>query len=179
MNERYSVQEYLNGPEMMRRQELEWGMVREAASPFFWHQSRVTRLAVILDSHVCARKLGLVVVAPIDVVLDAVHGLVVQPDLVFISAARVNIIHNQVWGAPDLVVEVLSPTTERRDRKDKLKWYRDYGVRECWLVDETSRRVEVHEFTGPNRVRHYGVRRRLSSSVFETLDLPVAEIFEV
>ena len=59
-----------------------------------------------------------------------------------------SIIRNQVWGAPDLVVEVLSLGTEHRDRGEKLGWYRQYGVRECWLVDLDREQVTVVDFTG-------------------------------
>ncbi|MBI3490186.1 MAG: Uma2 family endonuclease [Acidobacteria bacterium] len=51
-------------------------------------------------------------------------------------------------GAPDMVVEVLSPGTERHDRTEKLGWYRQYGVRECWLIDAGQERVTVVDFTG-------------------------------
>ena len=82
-----------------------------------------------------------------------------QPDVLFVSTERKAIIRDQIWGAPDLVVEVLSPGTASHDRTDKLGWYRQYGVRECWLVDPAASRITVFDFTG-------------ASPTFRTSDLP-------
>lgn len=176
MTERCSVRDYLAGPETLRRRELEWGVVREPPAPFYAHQARVTRLTVLLDEHVRARALGRVVVSPIDVVLDANRALIVQPDVVFVAASRVAMIHNQIWGAPDLVVEVLSPWTARRDRTKKLDWYQHYGVRECWLVAPRPWRIEVHAFQPARRTRIFRTGR-LRSAVLPDLNIRVADVF--
>jgi Uma2 family endonuclease len=68
---------------------------------------------------------------------------VLQPDVMFISQARAEIIRDFVRGAPDLVVEVASPGTARYDRDHKVRWYRACGVRECWLVDSQRQAVRV------------------------------------
>jgi Uma2 family endonuclease len=68
---------------------------------------------------------------------------VVQPDVVFISTDRREISAGRIWGAPALVVEVLSTFRRRHDRVTKVRWYRQYGVRECWIVDPVARTVEV------------------------------------
>ena len=81
--------------------------------------------------------------------LDHDRALIVQPDVLFVSTERLSIIRDQVWGAPDLVAEVLSHSTEGHDRGQKLEWYRQYGVRECWLVDLWADGVTVIDFTGP------------------------------
>jgi Uma2 family endonuclease len=188
MNRRYSVDDYLGGEETLDRQELEWGrMVREACppkpwrrgtpGPFYRHQSAVTELTVLLATHVRAYDLGRVVVSPIDVVLDAERALVVQPDIVFVSTERLSIIRNQIWGAPDLVVEVLSAGTQKRDRTKKVGWYREYGVRECWLVDESAQRVEIHELGPARRVRRFGPQRRIRSTVLTQLTFRAGVIF--
>lgn len=143
MSERLSVWEYLEGDETLRPTELVWGIVREPPAPKFGHQMVVTRAAVLLEQHVRSLTLGIVCVSPIDVVLDAQKGLVVQPDVIFISQERASIVRDQVWGAPDLVLEVLSRSTAKRDRTTKLGWYREYGVRECWLLDPRARTVEI------------------------------------
>jgi Uma2 family endonuclease len=104
----------------------------------------------------------------------------VQPDIIFVAATRAHIIRNQVWGAPDLVVEVASIGTARRDRTVKLAWYRRYGVRECWLVDPRLKRVEVINPTaGPAiRSRIFTGTKRLRSSVLRKLDLSASQVFE-
>jgi Uma2 family endonuclease len=138
-----TTDEYLSGPEYLRHRELVWGFVREPPSPFARHQLVTTRLSALLDQHVREHDLGTVLAAPMDVVLDPEHDLVLQPDVMFISQARSEIIRDFVRGAPDLVVEVASPGTARYDRDDKVRWYRAYGVRECWLVDSQRQAVTI------------------------------------
>ena len=65
---------------------------------------------------------------------------------------RLSIIRDQIWGAPDLVAEVLSQSTRHHDRGEKLGWYRQYGVRECWLIDLHDDSVTVVDFTASHAV---------------------------
>ena len=144
-----TADEYLyDTDETNQARELSYGMVREPPAPFFSHQSLVLRVAKVWSDHVEPRGLGRVAVAPVDVVLDHDRALIVQPDVLFVSTARLSIIRDQVWGAPDLVAEVLSHSTKHRDRGEKLAWYRQYGVLECWLVDLYGDSVTVVDFTG-------------------------------
>lgn len=170
--------EYFGTEETTRRRELAHGILREPPAPFFTHQTLVLRVARLLCDHVEPRGLGRVGVAPIDVVLDAEAALVVQPDVLFIAADRLSIIREQVWGAPDLVVEILSPGTEHRDRGEKLGWYRQYGVRECWIVDPRAQGVEVMDFSGalPERRAAYGADS-MRSTVFPALQTTAFALF--
>jgi Uma2 family endonuclease len=138
-----TVEGYFQLPESMRPMELVFGFVREPPAPGYGHQSAVTRLTVLLALHVREHDLGQVCVSPVDVVLDASAGLVVQPDIIFVAHANRGIVRDRVWGAPDLVVEILSPGTEKRDRTTKLGWYQRYGVTEAWLVDAAKLSIEV------------------------------------
>jgi Uma2 family endonuclease len=147
---RMTADEYLyDTDETNQSRELSHGMVREPPAPFFSHQSLVLKIARVWSDHVEPRALGRVAIAPLDVVLDRERALILQPDVLFIRTDRFSIIRDQVWGAPDLVAEVLSHSTENRDRGEKLEWYRQYGVRECWLVDLYGDCVTVVDFTGP------------------------------
>jgi Uma2 family endonuclease len=86
--------------------------------------------------------LGEVFNAPMDVVLDQ-HN-VVQPDLLFISKERLGVITKpNIQGAPDLVVEILSPSTAEWDRATKRRAYEKYGVQELWVVDPEGQTIEV------------------------------------
>lgn len=171
-----TLNDYLAGAESMRPMELLHGVVREPPAPRFGHQSVLTHLAALMDAHVREHGLGRVSVAPVDVVLDADAALVIQPDIVFVAAGRVEIVRDRVFGAPDLVVEVLSPKTAMRDRTTKVAWYADYDVRECWLADLTRRTLEVkalergagHTFAGADVPR---------SAVFPAWNASVDEIF--
>jgi Uma2 family endonuclease len=138
-----SVDQYLRGPESLRPMELVYGFVREPPAPAYRHQSIVTHLGALLDAHVRQHDLGRVSVSPVDVVLDREAALIVQPDVVFVSNARLGRIEDRIWGAPDLVVEVLSPRTARRDRTTKRRWYQRYGVIEYWLADSRRHTIDV------------------------------------
>jgi Uma2 family endonuclease len=119
-----------------------------------------------------------VAIAPVDVILDRERALILQPDVLFVSTERLAVIRDQVWGPPDLVAEVLSPGTETRDRGEKLGWYRQYGVRECWLVDLHQEQVTVVDFTGAFPVERVarGVDA-IRSSVLPELEAAAAAIF--
>lgn len=180
MRGRMSVAEYLTQPETTQPMELAWGVVREPPAPFYSHQAVVTTLSAVLHRHVRERQLGTVCVSPIDVVLDAERALIVQPDIVFVSAARKAIIRAQVWGAPDLVVEVTSPSSARRDRTVKLGWYRSYGVSECWFVDPGKRSVTAVALAGEGqrrRARRFTGAAHVESPVLGRLGVGAAEIF--
>jgi Uma2 family endonuclease len=111
-------------------------------SPELFHQRWVLRLVKVLERHVAAHQLGEVLVAPIDVVLD--RDNVVQPDLVFVSTANAGLLERRgIMGAPDLVVEVISPGSLRRDRYDKRELYARFGVKEYWLADVANHSLEV------------------------------------
>lgn len=182
MKDNHTTYSYLDGEETTRRRELVYGMVREPPSPYYSHQAIVTSLVATLAPVVRARGLGRLCVSPIDVVLDERKALIVQPDVVFVSTARLDIIRNQIWGAPDLVIEVLSWGTTRYDRTRKLAWYRRYGVGEYWLADPHERAIEVVRFPSTPRGR---LRRRvftggapLVSAVLPDLRMPAAVAFE-
>lgn len=139
---RYTYEDYKLLPED-RRCELIEGDLLMTPAPSFRHQTILTRLLVRVWSFVEAGGLGRVVPAPTDVILSQAN--VVQPDLLYVSKERLGIVepNGGVGGAPDLVVEILSPSTSRRDLLTKRKLYADYGVREYWVVDPDAHTVEV------------------------------------
>jgi Uma2 family endonuclease len=150
MSERMTVSEYLAGDETTRPQELAYGILREPPAPGYAHQVVVGRIYRLLERHVRRCEPGQVLISPLDVVLDRERALVVQPDVMFISEARRGICRERIWGAPDLVVEVLSSATRRHDCTMKVAWFKAYGVRECWLVDPVARTVDVMNLAQPD-----------------------------
>src|ERR1044072_4318979 len=172
-----TVDVYCRTPETLRPQELVCGWVREPAAPRYRHQFVVTHLTALLDRHGRERSLGQVCSSPIDVVLDRDAALVVQPDIVFIGAHRLDLVQERIWGAPDLAVEVLSRGTARRDRTTKLAWYARYGVAECWLVDITHRFVEVVDLREtPSRWTRFGGEGTMRSVVLPEWNVTPEEI---
>ena len=143
---RLTTDEYLRTPETVLPQELVWGVVRDAAAPAPGHQWCVGRLFLALSEHLERHRSGQVWISPIDVVLDSERHLVVQPDLIVVSDERRHIVTDRVRGAPDLVIEILSPEPRIGRLQERIEWFARHGVRECWLVHEFARQVEVLEF---------------------------------
>lgn len=121
------------------RCELIQGRFYLTPSPSPLHQVVASHLWRLLDD-IAEATGGLALAAPLDLVL-ADHS-VVQPDVIYLSPARRGIVGARIEGAPDLLVEVLSPGTARRDRGEKLTLYAGSGVREYWIVDPQERQVE-------------------------------------
>jgi Uma2 family endonuclease len=175
---RYGVPQYLELEETTRPQELVWGYVRDAPSPAPPHQDAVFRFAMAWHEHVEERSLGRVLISAMDCVLDRERALVVQPDALFVSAAREGIITDRVWGAPDLVLEVLSPKPRLGTLHERLGWFAAYGVRECWLYREPDRELELIRFENGVAAerRLFGFHDRIVSWVLPDFDLSCAAI---
>jgi len=119
--------------------------------------------------------------SPIDVVLGRDNEReVVQPDIVLISHDREHFIHDdEIRGAPDLVVEILSPGTEERDKGYKKGLYARHGVREYWIIDPKARLVEVYtqDQVGFRMVKACGPDTLIESPLLPALQLEVDELF--
>lgn len=129
--------EYLNGDIVMT----------PARSPH--HQIIVTNLLLLLGQYAMQNGLGLVLPAPLDVVLSK-EAQIAQPDLIFIAKERAPklVTRAAITGAPDLVLEIISHSTARADRKIKPPLYAKHGVAEFWLVDPEDQSVEVFVLDG-------------------------------
>ncbi len=135
--------EFLNLPESSTPMELVDGELMMPPAPLVSHQQIVTRLIVLLTS-LPNVDIDEVLSAPTDVHFD--DGNVFQPDVMWLSPANDRcwqVAGKHLQGAPDLVVEVLSPGTAQQDMGKKRQVYEQHGVREYWLVDGTARTVEV------------------------------------
>jgi Uma2 family endonuclease len=128
-------------PETNQPTELWDGELIMSPAPRPSHQKIVYRFARHLEDFVTSRQLGEIILSPCDVVLS--QSRVVQPDIIYISRARQGIIQNQIRGVPDLVVEVISEGSWRRDRLDKKALYEQCALPEYWIVDPERRTIEV------------------------------------
>lgn len=121
-------------PEDGRRYEILEGELCVTPSPSTQHQRVSGNLTFVLQSHVTQHDLGELFYAPLDVILD--RHTVVEPDILFVAKDRLGIIRERaIEGAPDLIVEIASPSTEDRDRGPKRQAYERYGVAHYWCVD--------------------------------------------
>ena len=123
-----TYEDYVDLPDDGRRYEILDGELEVSPAPAPRHQSVSLNLLRILDRHVEERGLGRLYYAPIDVILAPTT--IVQPDLLFIAAGRESIVTGKaIEGPPDLMVEIISPWSGRRDRVAKATLYARYGVR--------------------------------------------------
>lgn len=174
-----TYEDYLLLPEDGRRHEILDGQHAVTASPFTRHQRAVVDLLLELGPFIREHRLGEILTAPLDVVLSE-HD-VVQPDLIFIAKERAAIVaEKNIQGAPDLVIEILSGGTRKRDTGIKRDRYALFGVREYWLVDPARRTIQVDLLTA-GRFRRPALLSAaagdvLTSPLFPGLEIPLARL---
>lgn len=174
-----SVAEYLAMPEGAPYYQFINGDAIEMPAPILLHQKIIRRLLQHIGNFVDEYRLGELYGSPVDVYFSEKNYF--EPDVVFISNERSYLMtEKNIQGAPDLVVEVLSPSTGYYDLSHKKMVYEQEGVREYWLIYPDERRVEVLQntdngFIVDNQARTSGIVR---SSVLEGFSLDIATIFE-
>ena len=164
-------------PPDRNRYELIEGELLVAPAPNTEHERKTFRLARRLADHVEQHDLGEVFIAPYDVVLDP--STVLEPDILFVSKARRSIIKEGcIEGAPDLVVEVVSPSSRMIDGFVKRDRYAEFGVPEYWLLDPFEPRIEVLRLeAGKYRLfASFGPNDTLDSPTFPGFRLPLASL---
>ena len=141
---RLTFDDFLLFPEDGKRHELIDGVHYVTAAPTVGHQELLGRLHLAIGNFLVGRRqLGRVFLSPLDVVLS--YYDVVEPDLLFVAGDQQDILTEaNVQGPPALVVEILSPSTRRRDEGIKRKLFEEKGIREYWIVDPKGLRVTVY-----------------------------------
>ena len=130
-----------------RRYELHDGVLAVTPAPGTRHQRILRELNEVVQAHVKPRRLGEVLFAPIDLILD--ETTIVQPDSVYLDPTRAHLVSERgIEGPPTLVVEILSPSTTSIDRSTKRRLYRRFGVPHYWIVDPEARTIEAYALTG-------------------------------
>lgn len=136
-----TYEDYVGFPDDLQRHEIIDGDHYVTPSPVSYHQLVSGDLFVGLYRPIQEAGRGKVISAPMDVLLSRVD--IVQPDIIVILEGNTSIItEKNIQGAPDLVVEILSPSTSARDRNLKKALYERVGVREYWIVDLDNKRIE-------------------------------------
>lgn len=144
--------EYCLLPDDGKRYQVIEGELFVSPAPRTTHQRIIVQLMAMLHAHVEAFDLGVVYVAPTDVLLSPTT--VVQPDILFIRRENMGIITElNIQGPPDLCIEVLSPGTESLDRERKMAVYARYGVQEYWIIDPMRQTVSIYGHEGDIFVR--------------------------
>jgi Uma2 family endonuclease len=161
-----------------KRREIIEGDLYVTPSPSYSHQRTSARIFTAFVRYLDAHPIGEIAYAPLDVILSDYD--VLEPDLLFVLNEHHSVFQDWVRGAPDLVVEILSPTTKTIDRGPKLKAYSRYGVPEYWIVDPVARAVELYRLTptGYQLNRSFSEEESLSSPLLPGFELQVASLFQ-
>jgi Uncharacterized protein conserved in cyanobacteria len=175
---KFTYEDYLRLPDDGKRYQVIEGEVYMVPAPIPYHQDTSRKLMVLLNNFVEKQKLGKVYYAPCDVILSEEN--IVQPDIFFISQEREYIItEKNIQGAPDLVVEILSPFTAKLDKTLKTGLYERFGVKEYWLVDPDQKQIEVLVLKGERyeSLGGYGIGQSLESPILKGLKVDLREVF--
>jgi Uma2 family endonuclease len=177
-----TYEDYAQLPEDGKRHELIDGEHYVTPTPIWKHQAISGNLFGAIWSYLQEHPVGRIVAAPFDVIFSDFD--VVEPDLLFISTSRLAEIETSPWvkGAPDLVVEIGSPATRKRDETIKRRLYERFGVNEYWIVDPELDVIKVLRRTGERleRVAELSLENSdtLTTPLLPGLDLRLAKVFE-
>jgi Uma2 family endonuclease len=173
-----TYEDYVLLPNDRNRHEILEGELTVTPAPSTKHQTASGNLFVLLAHHIKQRDLGKLFHAPIDLVLESTS--VLQPDLLFVSKARQNIITERaVEGAPDLVIEILSPATSRTDRTTKAQIYSRHRVPAYWIVDPEQEVIEIYllEADGYRLAATLQGKTPTFAPPFQELEVAAADLF--
>lgn len=162
----YTLEDYYALPDDYRAELID-GVIYDMSSPNFNHQLLLARLHMTLFSYILANKgkcfaLG----APLDVQLDCDNRTMVQPDVIVLCD------HSKrrrfgIFGAPDLLIEILSPSTRKKDLGIKFIKYENAGVREYWIIDPEQEKVLVYDFSKEVYPVIYGFQSKVPVGIFD------------
>jgi Uma2 family endonuclease len=158
--------------------ELINGNIVKKQAPAPPHQNASMQIGTIMNNFIREKQLGKLFAAPIDVFFDPHNNT--QPDLLFVKKERNFLItRNGIEGAPDLIVEILSPSTFKIDRTDKFDLYLFFGVPEYWIVDPKNQSIEVYILENDRyKMEFFAIENGLiHSKVLEGLTIEVNDIF--
>jgi len=176
-----TYEDYLQFPDDGKRHEIIEGDHYVTPAPKTKHQRISVNLSTAMSSFAKRENAGLVFTAPCDVILS--DDNVVQPDLMFVSAARAAIVtEDNIQGAPDLIVEILSASSRKKDEVTKRKLYERFGVQEYWVVDPELETVKIFKLAQQKFGRAVELSKEsddvLTTELLPSFRLSVSEIFD-
>ena len=170
--------DYVALPDDGLRHEIIGGAHYVTPSPVVHHQRIALRLTLGIGAYLQTHPVGELLPAPSDVVLSDTD--IVVPDLLYVARERASVVtEKNLQGAPDLVIEILSPGTQSRDRRLKRELYERAGVQEYWMVDPETDEVVVcrregKAFLAPER---YAGDAVVTTALLPGLDVPLSTVF--
>lgn len=174
----WTEDDYFRLPETNRIIELSEGRLIITPSPTEKHQRISGKIYFLIYSHVSRKNLGEVRYSPLDVRLY--RGVIREPDIVFMSNEHRDRITEKYWGVPDLIVEILSESTEKEDRVTKFFEYLKAGVSEYWIVDPFRQTIEVFVLENETYVTFgkWGIGETAKSKLLDGLEVNVKEVMD-
>jgi Uma2 family endonuclease len=175
---RFLAEDIWDTPDDGNRYEVIDGELYVTPPPLVLHQHASSELHGPVWRYLKDHPVGIIFAAPIGVILDAGGG--VQPDLVYVANEHRAIIGERgIEGSPDLVVEILSPSTQSRDRGIKFRRYAAAGVAHYWIVDPHTRTLEAYRLgeTGYGQPASYGPGTVFEPDLFPGLSIEIDSLF--
>lgn len=175
---RLTIAQYLAMSDDGRRYELFNGELVMSPSSFFQHGRVAGYIFGLLDSFVSRRSLGLVGMET-DVIMSR-FTTVLRPDVCFVAQRNLSNIKGHIWGPPDLVVEITSPTNRESDLYDKRDDYERFGVREYWVLDIAENRNQAYQWRLRGGLYHGGLveKTTLKSTVLKGFTLKLNDVWK-
>ncbi len=175
---KYTHADLLVMPDDGKRREILDGELIVSPSHKVPHQRTIGHIAAVFVRYLDRHAIGQILLSPLDVIFSEFD--VLQPDVIFVRNNNRGILQDWIRGAPDIVIEVLSPSSISIDRGPKLKAYARFSVPEYWIVDPDVRAIEVYRQAegGYELVSIYGEHDSVTSSLLPEFTLPVAQVFE-
>jgi Uma2 family endonuclease len=174
----WTYEDYCRLPEDGWIYEVIEGELYMSPAPLTIHQRCKIKLASEFLDFAESHDAGMVLDAPTDVLLPGLANPV-QPDVIFVAKDRLEIVKaERVEGAPDIIVEVLSPSNWIVDRRDKFRIYAKAGVREYWIVDPKPRTIELYFLRGGayELIGKYSVGETVRSEVLPGFEVKVEDV---
>jgi len=176
----FTYQDYLELPEDSYQYQVINGELVMTPAPYTIHQQVSINIVDKLIQFLKSNPIGRILYAPVDVVINETN--VFQPDILFISTENSKIItQKNVTGPPDLVIEILSPSTGYYDLTEKKDVYAEFGVKEYWIVDPKKQSVEIYtnetkKFKSEQRLETSGI---LKSRVLDGFEISLQKMFQM
>lgn len=159
-----------------KRAEVFDGIIYDMASPSQIHQRMLLKISAVLDSYMERKKGSCIVIpSPFDVILSENPLILVQPDIMIVCDKK-KLDGNRCNGAPDFIIEIVSPSNPSDDYIKKAYYYKNYGVREYWIVDPGRKAVTVNYFEKDLLHIPYSFESVIKVHIYDDLLIDFSEI---
>lgn len=176
---RFSYKDYVKLPDDGKRYEILNGDLKMSPLPITYHQEVVSNVFYELIFFIKKEESGRIFIAPYDVVLDEFN--IVQPDIIYVSKENNNIItEKNIKGSPDLVIEILSPSSAYVDLVEKKEIYEKFKISEYWIIDPQKQWLEIFSLKGSKYTSSVKIDRKgkIKSSTLNKFNIDISRFFE-